>query len=131
MKITEQQKELLKNTAWNLKLQDLQDNEEAVKFAIKYWGKSALSEASDRLKDKEEIVNLAIEKEVNTEKEWQHTYNPYNGGLGKIYAKITDEKRKFNINLCLAYASERVCDILIANSLQKEIVAKMKKAIRF
>jgi hypothetical protein len=131
MKITEQQKELLKKTAFNLKIQDLQDNEEAVKFAIEYWGKSALSKASDRLKDNEEIVNLAIEKEVNTEKEWQYTYNCWNGGLGEIYAKITDKQRKFNINLCLAYASERVGDILISNPEQKEIVAKMKKSIRF
>jgi hypothetical protein len=131
MKITEQQKELLKNNAWNLKNQDLQDNEEAVKFAIKYWGKNALSKASDRLKDKEEIVNLAIEKEIYADKEWQYTYNPYNDKCGEIYAKITDEQRKFNINLCLAYASERVCDILIANPEQKEIVTKLKKSIRF
>jgi hypothetical protein len=131
MKITEQQKELLKNTAWNLKNQDLQDNEEAVKFTIKHWGKSALSKASDRLKDKEEIVNLAIEKEINAEKEWQYTYNPYNDKCGEIYAKITDEDRKFNINICLAYASERLQEILIANPEQREIVAKMKKAIRF
>ena len=131
MKITEQQKELLKITSWNLKNQDLQDNEEAVKFAIKYWGKSAIGLASNRLKDNEEIVNLAIEKEIYADKEWQYTYNHYNDKCGEIYAKITDEKRKFNTNLCLAYASERVCDILIANSLQKEIVAKMKKAIRF
>ena len=131
MKITEKQKELLKKTAWNLKIQNLQDNEEAVKFAIEYWGKSALSKASDRLKDSENIVNLAIEKEINAEKEWQYTHNPYNGGFGEIYAKITEEKRKFNINLCLAYASERVGDILIANPEQKEIVAKIKKSIRY
>ena len=131
MKITEQQKKLLKNTDWNLKNQDLQDNEEAVKFAIKYWGKSALSKASDRLKDSEEIVNLAIKKEIFADKEYQYTYNHYNDKCGEIYAKITDEKRKFNINLCLAYASERVQEILITNSLQKEIVAKIKKSIRF
>ena len=131
MKITEKQKELLKITAWNLKNQDLQDNEEAVKFTIKYWGKSALGMASDRLKDKEEIVNLAIEKEINAEKEWQYTYNPYNDKCGEIYAKITEEQRKFNINLCLAYASERVSDILIANPEQREIFTKLKKSIRF